>query len=223
MKTKSSWVIVGILAATAFPLTATAGNCLAGNSGCAADAGGGSQSSQPQSGTAKNQNDDEYRSSDKRPVIAPIGSSPEGQTYGRWAVEWLQWAYGVPGAVNPLTDTTGEFCAQRQVDNVWFLAGTPGSEPIERTCEIPAGKALFFPQINIGYGAWLNDPPETRTEAYIRAAGSCTVPAQISVQIDGFNISNPTRYFTGASGSQSPLFNIQLPPGKYLAESQLVF
>ena len=46
-----------------------------------------------------------------------------GQTYGRWAAEWWQWALGVPGAVNPLTDTTGEHCAQRQVDKVWFLAG----------------------------------------------------------------------------------------------------
>src|SRR5215475_14736775 len=59
-----------------------------------------------------------------RPPIAPIQTIPEGQTYGRWAAAWWQWALGVPAAVNPLTDPTGEQCAQRQVDQVWFLAGS---------------------------------------------------------------------------------------------------
>jgi hypothetical protein len=150
---------------------------------------------------------------DQRLLIAPIGTRPEGQTYGRWAAEWWQWALGIPAAVNPLTDTTGEDCAQRQVDTVWFLAGSVSSDPVVRNCEIPAGKSLFFPLINTFYGAFLNDTPETRTEEFVREAGSCTDPAQISLKIDGFEIRRPTRFFTGASGSQSPIFNVQLPPG----------
>jgi hypothetical protein len=55
---------------------------------------------------------------DPRSRIAPIHTKPAGQTYGRWAAEWWQWALGIPGAVNPLTDTTGQHCAQRQVDEV---------------------------------------------------------------------------------------------------------
>ena len=62
------------------------------------------------------------------------------------------------------------------------------------------------------YAAFLNDPPETRTEAFVRAAGSCTEPAEISVTIDNFTVPEPTQYFTGATGSQSPFFNVQLPP-----------
>jgi hypothetical protein len=27
---------------------------------------------------------------DQRPLIAPIRTRPEGQTYGRWAAEWWQ-------------------------------------------------------------------------------------------------------------------------------------
>jgi hypothetical protein len=123
---------------------------------------------------------------DQTPRIAPIHTKPAGQTYGRWAAEWWQWALGVPGAVNPLTDTTGEHCAQRQVDEVRFLAGSDSTDPIDRTCKIPAGKSLFFPLINNFYGAFLNDPPETRTEAFVRAQASCTEPAEISVSIDGF-------------------------------------
>ena len=98
---------------------------------------------------------------ESRPHIAPIHTKPAGQTYGRWAAEWWQWALGVPAAVNPLTDTTGEHCAQRQVDKVWFLAGSLVRGPVVRDCEVPAGKSLFFPLINAVSGAFLNDPPES--------------------------------------------------------------
>jgi hypothetical protein len=99
------------------------------------------------------------------------------------------------------------------VDSVWFLAGSFGTDPVVRTCEVPAGKSLFFPLINSFYGAFLNDPPDTRTEEFVRAEASCTEAAEISVSIDRFNVPQPTRFFTGASGSLSPRFNVQLPPG----------
>jgi hypothetical protein len=161
---------------------------------------------------------------DPAPRIAPIHSRPAGQTYGRWAAEWWQWALGIPAAVNPLMDTTGAHCAQRQVDEVWFLAGSfpPSPDPVVRSCEIRAGKSLFFPLINNLYGAFLNDSPETRTEAFVRASASCTVPAQISVSIDDFTVPKPTRFFTGASGSPSPFFNVQLPPGNILGVDETV-
>ena len=145
------------------------------------------------------------------PQIAPINAAPEGQTYGRWAAAWWQWALGIPAAENPLTDPSGENCAQRQVDEVWFLAGSQIG-PVIRTCRIPAWKSLFFPLINTFYGAFLNDPPETRTEGFVGRAGRCTSPVKISqLSIDGWKVPQPFRV-TGASGSQSPIFNIQLPP-----------
>ena len=150
------------------------------------------------------------------PHVAQVHTKPAGQSYGRWAAEWWQWALGIPGAVSPLIDSTGEHCAQRQVDSVWFLAGSFSPDPVVRTCEIPSGKSLFFPLINTLYGAFLNDPPETRTEEFVRAEASCTEAAEISVSIDGFGVAQTTRFFTGASGSLSPLFNVQLPPGNLL-------
>jgi hypothetical protein len=162
------------------------------------------------------------QATDPAPHIAQIHTKPAGQSYGRWAAEWWQWALGIPSAVNPLTDATGEHCAQRQVDSVWFLAGSFSPEPVVRTCEVPAGKSLFFPLINSVYGAFLNDPPETRTEEFVRAAASCTEAAQISASIDGFDVPQPTRFFTGASGSLSPLFNVQLPPGNLFGADETV-
>jgi hypothetical protein len=99
------------------------------------------------------------------PRVAPISSKPGGQTYGRWAAEWWQWALGVPAATNPLLDATGEHCAQRQVDNVWFLAGTVGLDPVVRECTIPEGKALFFPLIN----NFLSPPWEIRRRSVLRS------------------------------------------------------
>lgn len=152
---------------------------------------------------------------DHRALIPPIHTKPEGQTYGRWAAEWWQWALGVPFAASPFLDLTGEYCSQRQVDDVWFLAGSFSTDPVVRTCEIPRRKSLFFPLINNFYGAFLNDPPETRTEEFVRAAAACTEPAQISVWIDGFKVPRSLHFFTGESGSLSPLFNVQLPPDNY--------
>jgi hypothetical protein len=145
--------------------------------------------------------------------IAPINTIPEGQTYGRWAASWWQWALQIPAVENPVLDTTGQYCAQRQVDVVWFLAGVFVSGTAARTCKIPTGKSLFFPLINNAYFAFLSDPPEQRSDEYVRRQASCTQPAKIAVSIDGSAVPHPTQYFTGASGSQSPIFNVQLPPG----------
>ena len=43
---------------------------------------------------------DDDKDDDHRPRIARIDAKPQGQTYGRWAAEWWQWALGIPNAVN---------------------------------------------------------------------------------------------------------------------------
>lgn len=152
------------------------------------------------------------KADDEKAVVAPMGSLPEGQTYGRWAAQWQEWVVGIPAAENPLTDATGQNCGQRQVDRVWFLAGTSGSDPVVRACDVPADKALFFPLIENAYFAFLNDPADTRTEEFVRSQAECTQPVQISASIDGRKVAHPQRFFTGPSGSESPVFNVQLPP-----------
>jgi hypothetical protein len=154
--------------------------------------------------------------------VAPVSSQPEGQSYGRWAAEWWQWALGVPAATNPLLDTTGEQCGQRQLDRVWFLAGSLSSDPVVRSCEVPAGTSLFFPLINNFYGAFLSDPPETRTEEFVRETAACTEDAEIAVRINGIPIPNPQAFFTGRSVTAPSLFNIQLPPGNLLGADETI-
>jgi hypothetical protein len=82
------------------------------------------------------------------PGVVPVDSKFFGKTYGDWSEEWWKWALSIPADRNPLLDTTGDFCAERQSGNVWFLAGTLGETGVVRNCEVPFGKALFFPIIN---------------------------------------------------------------------------
>jgi hypothetical protein len=65
------------------------------------------------------------------------------------AAQWWQWALAEPISDNPILDPTGQFAAVNQRGRVWFLAGSNQGTPIIRTITVPAGKALFFPIVNI--------------------------------------------------------------------------
>lgn len=88
------------------------------------------------------------------PGVRPPQSQPYGHTYGEWADRWWQWVDSIPKSVNPMIDPTGANCAQGQSGPVWFLAGSPGGS-YDRSCTIPAGKAVFFPVSN-----WQEDQRE---------------------------------------------------------------
>jgi hypothetical protein len=152
------------------------------------------------------------------PGIVPIGSKiTTVKSYADLGAEWWQWAVQAPAVDSPLFDPTGAKCRVGQEAKVWFLATTLGygdpEVPTTRQCEIPGNTALFFPIINAAYFAFLNDPPETRTAAAIRAAAdaSCDTStiSNLSVTIDGRPVARPDQFVT--SVEQSPLFQAQLP------------
>lgn len=205
-------IVVGFFGVTGFPLVAGAGgDCFVGKSRCIVENATPRIDDRAREEAGKEIAATLARDAALQHLIAPIKSNPVGQSYGNWAATWWKWVLGIPAPVNPLTEKTGEFCAQGQVGQVWFLAGSLVG-PADRSCTVPTGKALFFPLINFIYGAFLNDPPDTRTDEFLRAAGRCTEPAYISASIDGSPVPNPADFFTGPSGSQSPLFTVQLPP-----------
>jgi hypothetical protein len=141
------------------------------------------------------------------PRIAPIQSKPHGNSYSERAATWWKWALETPASANPLIDTTGANCDVNQTDHVWFLAGSFSSEPVTRQCTVPRGVALFFPLINLFYGAFLTDPPEQRTEAFIRSQVTCIEDASFSlVEIDGVAVINPRQYL-----EKSVIFDVFLP------------
>jgi len=138
--------------------------------------------------------------------IYPVESKPYGLTYGQWTAKWWQWALSIPTKDNPVVDETGEKCGVGQNDtNVWFLAGTGGGK-ITRTCTVPAGKAIFFPMINVQCDY---STPELKTESDLRVCAKEDQDKATNLQatVDGVAITDLKKYRV-----QSPLFNVTRPP-----------
>ena len=104
------------------------------------------------------------------------------------AAAWWHWALETPAATNPVLDTTGARCGVNQAGPIFFLAGTFGGDA-ERTCTISSSKTLFFPIVNSSYGAFLNDPWNTRTVDYARTqAAAGLAGATFAVKLDGATV-----------------------------------
>jgi hypothetical protein len=98
-------------------------------------------------------------------VAAPIASGQsssqgknlgKGQNLGKLTGDWYNWV--VSRNPSPLSgdDETGYSVAQCDgnfVDGVFFLAGSTTSNPVTRTCTVPANTPILFPVVNYGCGA----------------------------------------------------------------------
>jgi hypothetical protein len=92
------------------------------------------------------------------PGVYSIDSKPYGIPYADWTAKWWQRLVSIPNPSNPINDITGKNCGVGQSGPVWFLAGStpgyiyriegPANHTAERSCTIPAGKAILFPVIN---------------------------------------------------------------------------
>ncbi len=86
-------------------------------------------------------------SQDAGPKVIPSDSVVQGRTFGEWSAAWWQWAFAIPVSVHPLMEN-GD-CSVGQSGPVWFLGGSFAfSNAAVRTCNVPAGKYLYFPVLN---------------------------------------------------------------------------
>jgi hypothetical protein len=146
---------------------------------------------------------------------------PFGKTWEEWSAEWWKWCLSLPRSQNPITDTTGENGSYNQRDDVWFLAGTFGGFA-ERTCEIPTGKAIFFP-VSCNETSYA-ECPNFKTEAELGAFAKADIDQvkTIMATVDGQRLPN-----SDLRRVQSPPFEITLPlenvlgvpPGKTKSKS----
>jgi hypothetical protein len=148
------------------------------------------------------------------PNVLPVNSVYAGKSYADWSEEWWKWAFSIPASSNPLTDTTGEFCAEGQSGHVWFIGGILSTQPspvqVTRTCTIPAGKALFFPIVN-GEGSVIEGDGSTEDELRTVAEGYMKAVTFKEVIIDGKNLNNLDNY-----KAESDLFTFKLPENNVL-------
>jgi len=146
--------------------------------------------------------------------VLPPKSHAFGKTNSEWSAEWWKWQLSLPATNHPTRDTTGEFCDSKQSGKVWFLTGTQVNEfpdpanpaffTIDRDlCEVPVGKAIFFPILN-NECSTLEEPPfqllldeqgnPTNAETCAKDAFDGTVAfvpvSELEVTIDGITIEN---------------------------------
>ncbi len=122
------------------------------------------------------------------PVVIDADAIVVDRTQVEWSEAYLQWIATFARGNSPVSDTTGAQCAVRQEGDVWFLATSDGTAPVERSCTIPAGKTLFVP-IATTLERSGNKEPVCETMVRI-AAGSLAHSTQLTMTVDGIAIDN---------------------------------
>ncbi len=116
---------------------------------------------------------------------API--DPEEPVYDRSQAEWsqayLQWVAAFPRGSSPVSDTSGALCGAKQGGDVWFLASSDGTAPVERACAVPSGRTLFVPIASVLERSG-NREPDCAAMARVAATNLTHVNA-MSLAIDG--------------------------------------
>jgi hypothetical protein len=136
-------------------------------------------------------------------------SRPFGRTYADWTASWWQWVLSIPKIDNPLLDQNGKNCANNQSGPVWFLAGTLQGQT-ERSCTIPADKAILFPVINYEASVAEGDGT-TDEELTARVRYEMDEITNMRAMVSGTNVSELRQYRI-----KSPPFNVTLPADNVL-------
>jgi len=126
--------------------------------------------------------------------------------------QWWNWAASLPAEDHPLGDKTGENCdaGQDPDSEVFFLGGTfgeiiGGTKSVgvaDRICEVPEGKYLFFPIVNLIFTNIGEDPPlsDEDMEAAVSYFNSTTAQ-DLKLELDGVKIHAVQQRLESESGA----------------------
>ncbi len=158
------------------------------------------------------------------PKVIDRDSVAYGRTYSEWSAAWEQWSYSIPVAEHPLFDN-GD-CSVAQSGPVWFLGGkfcangaSCSYTGVVRTCNLPSGKALYFPIFN-GEDSALEESvaenPGNETYQQIATMRSYEdvgmSPSKVSLRVDGA----PIPHLQDGFRVQSTAFGFTLPTDNLL-------
>jgi len=154
--------------------------------------------------------------------VLPVNSSPYGLTYAEWSAAHWQWLFSLPMDQHPLNDTAD--VSEGQTGQVWFLGGTFSSSELEpgvylsevtRDCEIPRGKALFFPLVDVEASIIEEmGGNEEELRAVANWLADLIVPESLFCEVDGTAVQNLADFRV-----ESPLFTIGPLPENNVIES----
>lgn len=134
--------------------------------------------------------------------------SPDQADMPDLANRWWQWVYSNPDLPNPRKYLSGAHCSAPQSGDVWFLADAETSDRVERKCQMPFGKDIFFPVIN--NIMWTPPGVEQSCEEVKEAVAFDRSPNySISVSLNGTPFPNPGSHLVGSSECFDLLARIQ--------------
>ena len=129
------------------------------------------------------------------PGVFALDSKPYGISYEDWTIRFWQWLLPIPEDRNPMTDTTGEHCGERQnsTSPVFFLVFSGGGSAI-RTCDVPAGKAILVP-INVVECSYAEFPgAKTEEELHTCAEEDESSNPGLFLSVDGREFKDLEKY-----------------------------
>lgn len=144
------------------------------------------------------------------PTVYAPNTNVLGMSYGDWSAAWWQYLLTFTNDVSPYSDTTGQYCNEGQGGPVFFLVGGP-LNPTNRSCTIPAGKALLVPIINVECSTVEPDPFHGDNAQQVRACAALwndgTDKKTLKMTIDEIKVQN-----LGNFRVQSPFYDFIVPP-----------
>jgi hypothetical protein len=138
-----------------------------------------------------------------KPGIFSPSSHPYGHTYAEWSAKSWQWGMGLPLEGHPFLDTPDFDVTEGQTGDVWFLSSVFGT--VERTCTIPADKALFVSMVDVETSSLEGVPTEEEQEATSVFFAdhivdlSCTLDGAPVANLDDFRFLSPQFTFSAPS------------------------
>jgi hypothetical protein len=142
-------------------------------------------------------------------TILEPDESYAGATRGEWAARSWQWVVSLPAEVNPGFNPSGPGCGYGQSGPVFFLTGSFTPDPIDMTCVVAEGVAIFVPLGDAACTTVEAPPFFGRDEADLAACAAANnqVPiADVTVTINGQGIPNLEAYHT-----VTPAFPLTFP------------
>jgi hypothetical protein len=131
-------------------------------------------------------------------LVLPPDTEAYGASHAEWAARFAQWNYSFPFDDHPLNDPNPLACGAGQQGPVFFLGSValPGDElTMERTCTIPADRALFVSVVFLGCSTL--EPAfcgTTQEELRATAAQWVDQTTSMDVSLDGVAIAELERY-----------------------------
>jgi hypothetical protein len=123
--------------------------------------------------------------------VFPPDSSPFGQSYRQWAIDWFRWAGGTPTPANPFVHPDN--CGPGASPRAWFLPGTTGGNQTA-TCRVPEGKGLLVSPLGNFCSGATNGVSTFSALRDCALAGLANVTA-VRLKIDGHRVRHLNRFF----------------------------